>query len=247
MSFGERLFARLLAAIRAVADPQARVRAARAAAPAQSRRHLALLATAMAGRKITVAVAAGEGGLGRDLLVFPLQLDALGTSQENAILTTLRAVVGGLMLREATVQRPPEDPGARAMATLVVLARALRDLQQELAGAAAALPPVLSALRETRRELRGLRGSELALEAAAHAVLGAPLDELAAAAPGLDREWLAAVAAGDPEASREPARGARCDECCDGCCRWSGKGRPTESGSTPVACISARTQRSMAL
>ena len=183
MSFGERLFARLLAAIRAVADPQARVRAARAAAPAQSRRHLALLATAMAGRKITVAVAAGEGGLGRDLLVFPLQLDALGTSQENAILTTLRAVVGGLMLREATVQRPPEDPGARAMATLVVLARALRDLRQELAGAAAALPPVLSALRETRRELRGLRGSELALEAAAHAVLGAPLDELVAAAP----------------------------------------------------------------
>ncbi len=44
MSLSERLFVRLVSAVRTMADPQAKARAARAFAPEPHRRHLELLA-----------------------------------------------------------------------------------------------------------------------------------------------------------------------------------------------------------
>lgn len=196
MSLGERLFSRLLSAVRTMTDPEAKARAARAFAPAAERRRLELLASALAGRRIAVMVAPGDGGVGAGLLVFPEALEALPTAEENARLATLRAVLGGLMLREPVAQQEPA-PGQRELLTLAALSRALVALREELPGAAAMLAPMLTELRAGRPA--PARGRTL--EMAARAVLGAAPEELVRAAPELVpgvRDDVLALAAGHP-------------------------------------------------
>ncbi len=197
MSLSERLFTRLLSAFRTLTDPAAKARAARAFAPAAERRRLELLASALAGRRVPVVVATGDGGVGAGLLVFPEAIDDLSSVTSNAQLATLRAVIGGLLLRESPA--PPLDLNQeRALATFAALGRALAALRRELPGAAERLAPVLDELRANRPAPK--RG-DVVLEIVARALLGATGEELARAAPQLPMALLdeaLMLAAGSP-------------------------------------------------
>lgn len=244
MSLGERLFSRILSAVRTLADPEAGARAARAFAPEPERRRLELLASAVAGRRVAVVATAGEGGVAAELLVFPEVLDALSSREANARLATLRAVIGGLMLREQMTYplgRDDELPGQRELATFAALGRALAALREELPGAAALLPAMLDELRAARpsqspnSSSRPMRSSTSVLEMVAHAVLGAEPNTLASAAPELAPAVLTEVlelASGaqrrDYPALRQACTSTRCPPI--PLCGWLGASAPVPLG-----------------
>ncbi|MEZ4362007.1 MAG: VWA domain-containing protein [Kofleriaceae bacterium] len=196
MDLTERLFVRLLSAIRTLGDPRARRRAAGAVELDPLRRHLELLATAVAGRRVELLLAHGDGGAGGDRLVFPASLDALPTARDNAELAILRAVLGGVVLRDPASARPRRDGAATVLATAAALVRARATLADELPGAHARLAPVLAQLRAQRPALTSLRQPARALEAIMQVALGAPPADLVIAAPELPAAALAALAAG---------------------------------------------------
>ncbi|MBL8627764.1 MAG: VWA domain-containing protein [Myxococcales bacterium] len=203
MSWDERLFGRLFARLRQRRDQDA---AARGAAVAPERRRLELLASALAGRRMTITIAAGDGGVRGAHLVLPARLDALATPEANTALLLARVAVGAIMARAPTPAA--RDDAACAVATLAALARARRAIADELPGAGALLAEVLPPLRAARSRLTPRTAADRALEAAAQLALGRPLAELAPSPPDL-AAWLAAIAAGDPAVGPGPGAGGR--------------------------------------
>lgn len=131
MSWDERLFGRLVARLRRRRDQAAD---ARGVAVGPERRRLELVASALAGRRMTITIAAGDGGVRGAHLVMPARLDALPTPDANAALLLARVVVGAVMARAPTPQ--VSDDAASAVATLAALARARQTIAAELPGAA---------------------------------------------------------------------------------------------------------------
>ncbi len=203
MSWDERLFGRLFARLRRRAD---RVADARGVAVAPARRRLELLASALAGRRMTITIATGDGGVRGAHLVLPARVDALASSDDNAALLLARVVVGAVMARTPAPPLGRDDD--RAVATLAALARARRVIADELPGAARLLGPVAAALLASRPRIDDRRRADAALEAAAQVALGRPLTELSPGGHDL-APWLAAIAAGDAAIGPGPGTGGR--------------------------------------
>jgi uncharacterized protein YegL len=170
------------------------------------RRRLELVASALAGRRMTITIAAGDGGVRGAHLVMPARLDALPTPDANAALLLARVVVGAVMARAPTPQ--VSDDAASAVATLAALARARQTIAAELPGAAAMLAPIAAALAAARPSVAARSAADRALAAAAQVALGRAVAEVAADAPTLT-PWLTAIAAGEPTVAVGPGAGGR--------------------------------------
>jgi hypothetical protein len=203
MSWDERLFGRLVARLRRRRDQAAD---ARGVAVGPERRRLELVASALAGRRMTITIAAGDGGVRGAHLVMPARLDALPTPDANAALLLARVVVGAVMARAPTPQ--VSDDAASAVATLAALARARQTIAAELPGAAAMLAPIAAALAAARPSVAARSAADRALAAAAQVALGRAVAEVAADAPTLT-PWLTAIAAGEPTVAVGPGAGGR--------------------------------------
>ena len=203
MSWDERLFGRLVARLRRRRDQAAD---ARGVAVGPERRRLELVASALAGRRMTITIAAGDGGVRGAHLVMPARLDALPTPDANAALLRARVVVGAVMARAPTPQ--VSDDAASAVATLAALARARQTIAAELPGAAAMLAPIAAALAAARPSVAARSAADRALAAAAQVALGRAVAEVAADAPTLT-PWLTAIAAGEPTVAVGPGAGGR--------------------------------------
>ena len=109
MSWDERLFGRLFARLRRRRE---HVADARGVAVAPERRRLALVASALAGRRMTITIATGDGGVRGAHLVLPARLDALATPDANAALLLARVAVGAIMARAPTPPLGDDATGA---------------------------------------------------------------------------------------------------------------------------------------
>jgi uncharacterized protein YegL len=220
MSWDERLFGRLYARL---TGRGARAAAARGIAVEPERVRLELIASALAGRRITVALATGPGGLRGHHLIVPPQLDVLPTPEANAGLLLARIVVGALVLRDPPPLAPGDD--AQALATFAAVVRARRVIADELPGAAVVVDAAAAALLGLRGPIGA--GPDGALEAAAQLALGRAADDLV----GFDPRWLAAVARGDRAVVLGPAAGGRCAALA--LCGWLGVDGPGASTIDP--------------
>lgn len=198
MSWDERLFGRLYARL---ARRGQRAAVARGVAVEPMRARLELVASALAERRVTLAVAAGPGGVRGATLIVPPTIGALATPDANAELLLARIVVGALLIRAAPSVPAGED--ARAVATCAAVAAVRRELVEALPGAAALIDRAGSAERSVRPPPGS--GADGALAAAVAVALGAAPDVTL----GVDPDWLAAIARGEvPPVG--PARGGRC-------------------------------------
>jgi hypothetical protein len=213
MSWDERLFGRLYARL---TGRGARAAAARGIAVEPERVRLELIASALAGQRITVALATGPGGLRGHHLIVPPQLDVLPTPEANAGLLLARIVVGAIVLRDPPPLAPGDD--AQALATFAAVVRARRAIADELPGAAVVVDAAAAALLGLRGPISA--GPDGALEAAAQLALGRAADDLV----GFDPRWLAAVARGDRAVVLGPAAGGRCAALA--LCGWLGVDGP---------------------
>ena len=207
MSWDEHLFGKLLGVLRRVGQRDERAAAARGVDVVAAVPRLELVASAVAGRRLAIVVALGDGGLRGDTIVLPPRIASLATVDDNAALVLGRVAIAALWARD----RPAVDGGddARAVATAIALARIRAGLAAELPGAERMLAARWPALRALRPAVTARTGADQALEAALQVALGAAIAPLVAAAPGLDGRWLAAVAAGGDAAVPGPARGGR--------------------------------------
>lgn len=194
MSWDQRLFGRLYGWL-AARGAQARRTRAVGVALAPVRDRLALIASAIAARRLGVLLADGDGGVRGLHLVMPPVLAVLDDTAANARLARVRAVVGAVMVRDGRAL-PPDDE-ARALATVTALVRARAAIAAELPGAATELAALVPALLAARAW--PTRPADRVAEAAVRLALGAPLAEVAAAVPGAPAAWLAAIAAGDAD------------------------------------------------
>lgn len=190
MGWDERLFGWMWSVVR---RDRARARAAAAGlalGPEVAR--LALIATALAGRRITVFPARAEGGLRGDVLVVPAVVGTFAAPADNAALVLGRVVLGAIAARTATPPPAGLAPAALAARTLATFAAATRTAVGELPGIADVLDRVRPGLVTARPPPATLRGPDRAFEALARLALGQPAAQLA---DDLDAAWLATAAA----------------------------------------------------
>jgi len=191
MGWDERLFGWMWSVVR---RDRARARAAAAGlalGPEVAR--LELIATALAGRRITVFLARAEGGLRGDVLVVPAVVGTFAAPADNAALVLGRVVLGAIAARTAAAPTAGLAPAALAARTLATFAAATDAAVAELPGIADVLDRVRPGLVAQRPALATLRGADRALELLARVALGQPAAALIA--DGGDPAWLAAARA----------------------------------------------------
>lgn len=108
---------------------------------------LAVLASAMAGRRLQVRPAEGLGGVVGDEVRLPMRL-AIATDPEiNAEAYVVRAILSGVLARESIhLPSSATAPWERTLATALAMARARRVADEELAGFSALARPFHAAL-----------------------------------------------------------------------------------------------------
>lgn len=186
MGWDERLFGWVWSAVR---RDRARARAAaRGLALGPEVTRLELIASAIAGRRMTVFPAAGDGGLRGDVLVVPAIVTTFDVPEDNATLALARVVLGAIAARTAEVPAAETSSATAAACSLAALAGAISVAATELPGLEPLLYGIRPGLLAARPALQACRGPDRAVEALARLALGQRVDELTTA--DLDAGWL---------------------------------------------------------
>lgn len=199
MGWDERLFGWVWSLVR---RDRARARAAArglALGPEQAR--LELIATALAGRRITVFPAFSDGGLRGDVLVVPAIVTSFDAPADNAALALARVVLGAVAARTATAPAAGTSAAVVAACSFAALAEASAVAASELPGLTPLLDEIRPKLLAARPALAACRDPDRAVEVLARLALGQSIEELIA--EGIDASWLERAVAW----LRAPARG----------------------------------------
>lgn len=139
---------------------------------------LKLLASAVAGQRVDVAVVEGDGGIAGHTILLPRRLAWLSGVEANAQVLVARTVFAAMAVRDGRTSR-----GVDPIDWLLTVADLSELLAAEFPGWTRGVVELGPAMRATRPAVRGLTGRAQALEALTQLLLGADPSWLQAQVP----------------------------------------------------------------